>query len=76
MSKQGGACGLGLYLIRSFLTTNEGEFRIYANNGAMIETNATRKKERLFSPVQGTLIDMRIIIRDDIKYVLSSEEEI
>jgi len=76
LSSESVSRGLGLYLIRMFLKANGGEFRIYANKGAVMEFNGRREIKSLLSPIKGTLIDMRIIIRNDIKYTLFSEDEI
>lgn len=67
--------GLGLYLIRMFLSANEGEFRIYANQGAVKENSGRQELQRLEYPIEGTLIDMRINIREDVTYKLASEIE-
>lgn len=58
-----------------FLSVNEGEFRIYANQGAVKEVSGKQELQRLEYPVEGTLIDLRINIRDDVKYMLASEIE-
>jgi anti-sigma regulatory factor (Ser/Thr protein kinase) len=76
LSSENVSRGLGLYLIQMFLKANGGEFRIYANKGAVMEFNGQREIKKLPYPIKGTLIDMRIIIRDDIKYTLFSKDEI
>lgn len=76
LSSESVSRGLGLYLIRMFLRANEGEFRIYSNKGAITENNMQLARKRLPCSISGTLIDMRIIIRDDIKYTLFSKDEI
>lgn len=75
LSSESVSRGLGLYLIRMFLSVNEGEFRIYANQGAVKEVSGKQELQRLEYPVEGTLIDLRINIRDDVKYMLASEIE-
>lgn len=60
--------GLGLYLIRQFLKVNEGEIRIYANTGYFEEKNGKTNFGFLTFALDGTLIDLRINIRNDVKY--------
>jgi anti-sigma regulatory factor (Ser/Thr protein kinase) len=66
--------GLGLYLLRQFLRVNEGEFHIYANQGAVIEISGNPNYVILPCSLNGTLIDMRIRVRNDVKYSFSYEE--
>jgi anti-sigma regulatory factor (Ser/Thr protein kinase) len=68
--------GLGLFLIRRFIEVNEGIFRICANRGAVMESKKGREQKILTHPIKGTIIDMRIRIRDDVKYTLFSKDEI
>jgi anti-sigma regulatory factor (Ser/Thr protein kinase) len=67
--------GLGLYLLREFLRVNEGAFIIYANKAAIEEVKGRRAFSTLRHDLRGTLIDMRIKVRDDVKYALSRERE-
>ena len=60
--------GLGLYLLREFIRANGGEFHIYANHGVVAEKGGKRERGKLRHPLFGTLIDMRIKIRSDVKY--------
>lgn len=66
--------GLGLFLLRQFLRLNEGEFCIYANSGFVEEISGHRTVGNLKYQLKGTLIDMRVRVRKDIKYILSSED--
>lgn len=68
--------GLGLYLLRKFLEVNEGDFRIYSNLGSVKEIAGKQHLQKLEYPIEGTLIDLRINIRNDIKYILTSEVEV
>jgi hypothetical protein len=76
LSSESVSRGLGLYLIRLFLQINEGDFRIYANLGSVKEASGTQLSQKLEHPIQGTLIDLRINIRNDITYILASESEV
>jgi anti-sigma regulatory factor (Ser/Thr protein kinase) len=76
LSSASEARGLGLFVIRMFLKANEGEFRIYANQGSVREISGRRQCERLPYFIPGTLIDMRVRVRNDVKYILASEDEI
>lgn len=67
--------GLGLFLLRQFLALNGGEFRIYANQGFVEEISGSRNCGDLDYKLKGTLIDMRVRVRKDIKYILSSEDK-
>lgn len=66
--------GLGLFLLREFIRVNEGEFSIYANNGMVGEIKGQRNDKFLPISLNGTLIDLRIKVRNDVKYILSTEE--
>ena len=68
--------GLGLYLLRKFLEVNEGDFRIYSNLGSVQEIAGKQHLQKLEYPIEGTLIDLRINIRNDLKYILTSEVEV
>lgn len=76
LSSESVSRGLGLYLIRMFLKVNEGDFRIYANQGSVKEIAGEQQLQKLEYPIEGTLIDLRINIRNDIKYILASEIEV
>ena len=67
--------GLGLYVLRRFLDINGGEFRIYANQGVVEEIAGCRRCTRLRYGLKGTLIEVRIKVTGDVKYILSSEKE-
>ena len=64
--------GLGLYLLREFIKVNGGVFRIYANNGCYSEVNGSRSGYLLRTGLPGTLIDLRLQVRDDVTYTLTS----
>ena len=66
--------GLGLYLLRQFLVANGGELLIYANKGALSIINGNISWGILPYSIRGTLIDMRIKIRNDVTYIFSYEE--
>jgi len=72
-SNLGESRGLGLYLLCQFLRVNEGELYIYANKGAIIERGGVRTPSILPSNLIGTLIDMRIKVRNDVKYTFAYE---
>lgn len=65
--------GLGLYLLREFIKVNGGDFRIYANNGHYAEDSGVPTGRLLQAAMPGTLIELRLIIRDDVTYALSSD---
>lgn len=75
LSNQNESRGLGLFLLRQFLRVNEGELSIYANNGFVEEISGHRTCGELKCELKGTLIDIRIRVRNDIKYILSSEDK-
>ena len=74
LSNSGESRGLGLSLLRQFLFVNGGILNIYANKGAVAEIKSKRICSILPRNLRGTLIDMRIMIRNDVKYVFSYEE--
>lgn len=65
--------GLGLYLIWQFLKVNGGEIRIYANTGYFEEIKGNKEFGSLAHALNGTLIDLRIKVRDDVKYGFNYE---
>jgi anti-sigma regulatory factor (Ser/Thr protein kinase) len=60
--------GLGLFLLREFIRANGGQFRIYANGAYLEETRGTPSRGSLDPPLKGTLVDLRIKIRWDVRY--------
>lgn len=64
--------GLGLYLLREFIKVNGGVFRIYANNACYTEVKGSRSGYLLRTKLPGTLIDLRLQVRDDVTYTLTS----
>ena len=62
-----------MYLLQQFLRVNQGELRIYANQGIAEEVKGSHTYSSLPYNLNGTLIDIRIKVRDDVKYILSSE---
>lgn len=60
--------GLGLYLLREFVRVNGGQFRMYANSAFFEEGPAIHGRRSMALPLQGTLIDLRIKIRQDVEY--------
>lgn len=66
----GNPSGLGLHLLRNFVNVNGGEFRLYANDGVLSERAGSQKTYPLKAPYPGTLIEVRLKVRDDVKYVL------
>ncbi|MDP8233557.1 MAG: hypothetical protein P9M06_01980 [Candidatus Saelkia tenebricola] len=67
--------GLGLFLLRKFLCANKGTLRIYANRGLFFEKGDERYFIDVDCPLKGTIIDIRIKIKEDVEYVLASEYE-
>lgn len=65
--------GLGLFLLRDFVKLNGGSFRIYANAGYFEERAGKPLGQELSASFPGTLIDLRLCLRDDVVYCLSSE---
>lgn len=67
--------GLGLYLLREFLKVNQGAFQIIAGDGYFgnmedeIETKHTIKNS-----IEGTLVNIRINVSDNILYKLKGEK--
>ena len=74
LSNSGESRGLGLFLLRQFLFVNGGILNIYANKGAVTEIKSKRICSILPRNLRETLIDMRIMIRNDVKYIFSYEE--
>lgn len=67
--------GLGLYLLREFIRANEGEFRIYANGAFLEETQGNANPGLMDPPLRGTLVDLRINIRPDVRYGFQEDFE-
>jgi hypothetical protein len=65
--------GLGLYLLQEFIKVNGGDFRIYANKGYYAEDSGVPCRRILKAALPGTLVELRLIIRDDVTYTLSSD---
>lgn len=65
--------GLGLYLLREFVKKNGGGFRIYANDACYNEQSGTPACRRMAASFPGTLIELRLAIRDDVTYKLGWE---
>ena len=65
--------GLGLFLLRQFLFVNGGVLNIYANKGTVTEIKGKRICSILPRNLRGTLIDMRIRVRNDVRYGFSYE---
>lgn len=64
------ARGLGLFLLREFIRANKGNFRIYSNQVLVEEINVSLNCKTLSNNLNGTLIDIRINIHPNIKYVI------
>jgi len=64
--------GLGLFLLRSFVKLNGGSLRIIANRGFLHEQAGTQTLEALSSEMPGTLFQVKLLVRDDVTYTLSS----
>lgn len=63
--------GLGLYLLRNFVRANGGCFKIYANDGCLVEQGNAQVPSRLRNPLPGTLVELRLKVRDGITYTLA-----
>lgn len=70
LSRRTQSRGLGLFLLRSFIKENGGDFRIYSNRGYIEEIGGFRKGGELSCNCCGTLIDIRINIRPKVVYML------
>ena len=68
--------GVGLYTLREFIKENGGVFRIYANGGYYSEYAGSSSGRYLQSTLPGTLIDLRLNVRDDVTYTLTSSEKV
>lgn len=66
--------GLGLYTLREFIKVNGGVFRIYANNACYSELAGSSSGYCLRAALPGTLIDLRLQVRDDVTYTLTTTE--
>jgi len=72
--------GLGLSLIRKFISLNEGEFQIISSNGFLSETKGHLLTLNLESPSEepmnflGTIVNLQFNIKDTKSYQLSSEK--
>jgi anti-sigma regulatory factor (Ser/Thr protein kinase) len=62
--------GLGLYLLREFVKVNGGVFRIYANQGWYEEDSGRPQEGTLSAPFPGTLVELRLNVRHDVRYGL------
>ena len=61
--------GLGLHVLRQFVETNGGKFRIYANNGFYCQEGSRRFSGVLKPGFSGTLVELRFKL-DGLKYGL------
>ena len=66
--------GLGLYLLRQFVRITRGAFQIIAGNGFFGDMDEeTDKKLTISNSIDGTLVNIRINIFDNVSYKLKGE---
>jgi len=63
--------GLGLYLLQEFVTVNEGSLFISANDTWYHQVAGAVASGHLASEFPGTLIELRLYVRDDVSYDIS-----
>jgi anti-sigma regulatory factor (Ser/Thr protein kinase) len=65
--------GLGLYLLREFVKINGGSLRLVANDGYWCQEGDEVVRQTLQVGLPGTLIQLKLRIRDDVVYMFASE---
>ncbi|MDB5307837.1 MAG: hypothetical protein JWO38_2039 [Gemmataceae bacterium] len=65
--------GLGLYLLREFVKINGGSLRVVANDGYLCQQAGEVVRQTLPVDFPGTLIQIKLNIRDDVVYKFASE---
>lgn len=71
-ARSGISRGVGLNLLRSFLSVNGGSLVLYSGDSAALITNGNITFQSLAQPVKGTLVHINLIC-DDRHYYLTSE---
>lgn len=67
--------GLGLHLLRDFVKVNEGLFRLCANNGVVSELAGVQTAHDHSFSFPGTLIELRLKVKENFVYCLSERIE-
>jgi hypothetical protein len=65
--------GLGLSLIREFLTLNKGTIQIVSSDGFWEEKNGVVSSKNLVKSFLGTIVNLEFNLNDENYYILSSE---
>ncbi len=69
------SAGLGLHLLRQFLTVNGGIFQIASENGYYGEHHGRVNRALLRNKIEGTLVNLRIIFDERLYSLEVSDEE-
>jgi len=68
-----GPGGLGLYLLREFVKINGGSLRLVANTGHWCQEGNNLTRSTLSAEFPGTLIQVKLLVRDDVTYTFADE---
>jgi hypothetical protein len=68
-----GPGGLGLYLLREFVKINGGSLRLVANAGYWCQEGNILTRNTLSAEYPGTLIQVKLLVRDDVTYSFADE---
>lgn len=70
---EAGPGGLGLFLLQEFVKINGGSLRIVANRGYWCQDGNVLTKRTLSAEFPGTLIQVKLLVRDDVIYSFAEE---
>jgi hypothetical protein len=67
------ALGAWVYLLREFVTINGGSLRLVANTGYWCQEASNLTRNTLSAEFPGTLIQVKLLVRDDVTYSFADE---